>query len=300
MREIKIGTRGSLLALYQANLVRDIINKIPGYSATIVVIDTKGDKDLKLSLSSNKLTKGLFTKEIEDKLSTQEIDFAVHSLKDLPVDLDEQFCLASVLQRDDVRDVLIANKPISNIEDCANWTIGTSSPRREAQLRAHYSHLGLSFQSIRGNVQTRLSKLQLGLYDGIIMAKAGVDRLNLGHHITHIFSLDDILPAPGQAAIAIETHINNKDANELASAIEDKELRKCIHIERHLLKSLGGGCALPFGCYAINLGDGYRVRAFYSDEVYSRCVHHTFNLSSHFCDNQIESQAQSILKKMSM
>lgn len=288
-RPLIIGTRGSALALYQAYLVRDTIISEFQLPVEIEIIETSGDKHLNISLQSNTLSKGLFTKEIEERLQDGSIDFAVHSLKDLPVCLEEGFLLGAVLDRVAVEDVLLSDKPITHLDECKGWKIGTSSPRRVAQLKANFPHLEWSFEPIRGNVQTRIDKMKSGQYDAIIMAKAGIARLGLQDYVVYTFPVHQLLPAPGQAALAIEIHESNDVARRVALMLNNIEDRLCTDTERALLQCLGGGCALPFGCYC-ELQDGeVKGQAFYAQgDLHSGC---SFTLPTNYSSGELKSLA---------
>lgn len=298
MKTIRIGTRGSDLALYQANLVKQEIENKLNLKAEIIVIKTTGDKNLNIALHSNTLSKGLFTKEIEEQLETGEIDFAVHSLKDLPVELDDGFLLGSVIDRVDVEDVIISNKKISNLRDCDNFKFGTSSPRRVAQLISACPNIKVNFEPIRGNVDTRINKMKAGAYDAIIMAKAGILRLGLEYEIAYTLPLDIMLPAPGQGAIGIETHKNNKIACEVAKRLESETIRRCTDAERLLLQNLGGGCALPFGCFCTPEKNKISGRAFYSSPDFSKSLKYTFSLPYDYSNSDIKYHSEEMIGRL--
>lgn len=244
-----IGTRGSRLALWQAYEAKRCIETKCGVEVEIKVISTRGDERLDISLHSNTLSKGLFTQELEEQLISHEIDFAVHSLKDLPVDMDSRLCLAAVMEREDPRDVVIANFEVKELTDLSGKRVGTSSPRRVAQLAKALGGevSGTTFHPIRGNVETRIAKLRGGEYDAIVMAAAGIKRLELEHEISYYISPDVVAPAPGQAAVAIQCAKDNQDACAIAHRVDHEVSHRMTHYERQLLNRLGGGCAIPFG-----------------------------------------------------
>lgn len=257
MKPFIIGTRGSELALWQANKVKEVLSKTePDLHFELKIISTRGDQQQQLSLSSGQLTKGLFTEELEKELLSGAIDFAVHSLKDLPVELPKGICLSGVLPRGDVRDVIVSRSTVTSIQDINGMQIGSSSPRRIKQLEALLSTREdkrghTTFSPIRGNVPTRIQKVlqKESAYDATILAMAGVQRLDLENHISYIIPLEEMLPAPGQATIAIQCATQNSRACELAEKVSDDQTMLTTTIERKMLSLLGGGCALPFGAY---------------------------------------------------
>lgn len=245
MKKLVIGTRGSRLALAQAEQVRRCLHEAqPGLETELRVIKTQGDKRLDLSLSASG-DKGLFTKELEHALMAREIDCAVHSLKDLPVTLEAGTCLGAVLRREDPRDALLGATSLDALPEGA--TIGTSSPRRAAQLLEQRPDLNI--KEIRGNVETRLEKLRSEAYDAIVMAVAGLKRLGLEHEINYTFPIDMMVPAPGQGAIAVQCLSERGELREVFAPIHCQATARMTEIERYILQRRGGGCALPFGCH---------------------------------------------------
>ena len=253
--KLTIGSRGSQLALWQAEHVRDLL-AARGTEASIEVIRTTGDNITGVSLSQlgkQTSTKGLFTKELEDALLDGRIDLAVHSLKDMPTELPDGLQLGAVPgPREDVRDALIG---------CA-WKdlkqgarVGTSALRRQAQL--HAARPDLAIEPIRGNVDTRLRKLDEGQYDAIVLASAGLRRLGWADRITEAFDPAFMCPAVGQGALAIET----RAGDERLFVLDDLTVRSAVTAERALLRALGGGCQVPVGAYAEAAGDQLRLRA---------------------------------------
>lgn len=243
--KIKIGTRSSKLALWQANFIRDkILSLYPNVKVELVEITTKGDQVLDTALSKIG-DKGLFTKEIEDALINKTIDLAVHSLKDLPTSLPDGLKIGAVLNRENPCDVLIGKDKFNNLPKGAK--IGTSSLRRIAQLKN--IRQDLSYLDIRGNVDTRLRKLEEGEYDAIVLAYAGVKRLGLESHITEEFNPKKILPAIGQGALGIEVSTEN-EIEELLLEINEEKVFLATTAERSFLHTLEGGCQTPVGAYA--------------------------------------------------
>lgn len=256
---LTIGTRGSKLALYQANLVKEeLLKSFKNLDVSISIIKTKGDQLLEKSLSSL-LDKGFFTKEIQDKLYAGNIDLAVHSLKDLPTDLPKESCIAAILKREDHRDVFISrnSKPLS--EFSSSDIIGTSSLRRKSQLLKYNSSLNV--KEIRGNVDTRIKKMLNGDYQAIVMAAAGVKRLGLQKHITEYFDTDFMLTAPGQGAIAVEVRSNDSKTKEIVSKLNDELTQVCVDSERDFLRQLGGGCHVPFAAHSKISGSSITIDA---------------------------------------
>ena len=244
---VTIGTRGSQLALWQAEYVKhELSQHFPNVEIELKIIKTTGDTIQNRSLVG--LGKGVFTKEIEIALLNGKIDLAVHSLKDLPTELPNGLHIAAIPSREDPRDVLIISTGVS-LQDLHNGAIiGTTSPRRKAQLL--YLRSDLKVVDVRGNVDTRIRKLQETDLDGIILAAAGLKRLNKHDVITQYFDVDQMIPAVGQGALAIETRENDVNTNELLAPLNDPTTTAEITAERTVLECLGGGCQLPIGAYA--------------------------------------------------
>ena len=241
---LTIGSRGSQLALWQAHWVKGQLESL-GEQCRIEIIHTTGDKITDVALSKVG-TKGLFTKEIEEALLDGRIDLAVHSLKDMPTDLPAGLTLAAIPQREDPRDALVGKKLADLPHGCQ---VGTSSLRRAAQLRA--TRPDLQIENIRGNVDTRLRKLDEGLYDAIVLASAGLRRLGLKDRITEMLDPRVMCPAVGQGALAIETRSDAGRAQEICARLDHLETRTAVTAERAVLASLGGGCQVPIGAYAV-------------------------------------------------
>jgi len=246
MRTLILGSRGSQLAVYQANL---IAQKLREMNLTIEIqrIKTQGDKILDVPLAQIG-GKGLFTKELEEALLDRRIDLAVHSLKDLPTELPHGLCIGAVLEREDVRDVLISrqNQPLDQLPRTAR--IGTSSLRRQAQLR-HYCP-GFQLVSLRGNLDTRLRKLETENLDAIVVAAAGVLRLGLSRQITQFLPLEISLPAVGQGALAVEIREDDAELKSYLARLDHPSTRQAVSAERSFLHRLEGGCQVPLGAYA--------------------------------------------------
>jgi hydroxymethylbilane synthase len=247
VRHLRIGTRGSLLAKWQAEFVRKRLFAAAGTEAEIVIIKTSGDKFANAPLTQIG-GKGIFVKELEDALMEESIDVAVHSVKDIPTEIPPRLQFPAVFRREDVRDCLISanGATLANLRQGAR--VGTGSLRRQSQLR--HIRPDLDVRDLRGNVDTRLRKAQSGEYDAILLAKAGLDRLGWSDRITETFSPDIFLPAVGQGAIAAECRLSDTEAAEVLAALDDAESRSAIIAERALLSALQGGCQVPLGAWA--------------------------------------------------
>ncbi|MEK6321847.1 MAG: hydroxymethylbilane synthase [Acidobacteriota bacterium] len=250
-QKITIGTRGSLLALWQTNWVKAQIEKRhPGIEVEIRVISTKGDRVLDVSLPKlGEQGKGLFTKELEDAIFDHRVDLAVHSLKDLPTELPAGLHIGAICEREDARDALVARGAIKSVGELPQRAvIGTSSLRRQAQLLAVRPDLVI--EPIRGNVDTRLRKLDEGAFDAIVLAAAGLHRLGHADRITEYLSEELMLPAVGQGALAIETRADDSRIDEIIHALDHQATRLACRSERAFLKGLGGGCLVPIAAHA--------------------------------------------------
>ncbi len=248
--KLTIGTRGSMLALWQTNWVKaGLETHYADLQVEVKIISTKGDRVLDVSLPTlGEQGKGLFTKELEDAMFANEIDLAVHSLKDLPTELPAGLCLGAICEREDVRDAFVARENISAFTELPEGArVGTSSLRREAQLRA--ARPDLQILPIRGNVDTRLRKLDSGEYDAIILAAAGLRRLDYGNRITEYLNAEVMLSAVGQGALGIECREGDKRINDLLKALDHPPTRLACLAERAFLKGLGGGCLVPIAAY---------------------------------------------------
>jgi hydroxymethylbilane synthase len=247
VRILRIGTRGSLLAKWQAEWVRKQLFAKTGVEAEIVVIKTSGDKLATFSLSQIG-GKGIFTKELEDALLDESIDLAVHSVKDVPTDINSRLMFPAVCRREDVRDCLVGAKSTTLASLRQGARVGTGSLRRQAQLR----HLrpDLDVRDLRGNVDTRLRKVESGEYEAVMLAKAGLDRLGMSERITEVMQPNSFLPAVGQGAIGVECRLRDSEAGDLLASLDDAETRAAIIAERSLLAAVQGGCQVPLGAWA--------------------------------------------------
>jgi hydroxymethylbilane synthase len=246
--KIIIGTRGSKLALWQSNWVKEKLqHHFPSLYVDISIIQTKGDKILDVPLAKVG-GKGLFVKEIEEALLEGRIDLAVHSMKDMPSQLPGGLCIASVPARENPYDVLLSREGSSLMSLSSGSVLGTSSLRRSAQI-AHIRP-DLEIRPLRGNLDTRLRKLDEGEYDGIVLAAAGVRRLGMEGHISQQFDTDVMLPAVGQGALCIETREDDEEIRNMVSRLEDPETRSAVEAERAFLVTLEGGCQVPLAAHA--------------------------------------------------
>ena len=257
--KLTIGTRQSLLALWQSNHIAALLReKYPECEVVLKKIVTKGDRILDVPLAQIG-GKGLFTKEIETELADGTIDLAVHSLKDMPTVLPEGLCLTAITERANVGDAFVSNKYASFEELPLGAVIGTSSLRRKAQLLA--ARPDLQIMDLRGNVDTRLRKLDEGLYDAIILAAAGLERLGHGDRITALIPPDVCLPAVGQGALAIEARTADDEVRSMLEFLNDLPTKQSTDAERAFLGLLEGGCQVPIGVHADVAGEQIKIKA---------------------------------------
>lgn len=255
--QLTIGSRGSQLALWQANHIASRLRE-RAHEVAIEIIHTTGDKITDVALAKVG-AKGMFTKEIEEALADNRIDLAVHSLKDLPTDISPEFEITAVPVREDPRDALCSMKYSSLEELPSGGRIGTSSLRREAQLRSLRADLYV--YPLRGNVDTRLRKLESGEYDAIILAAAGLKRLGRSDAIKRILPVDVMCPAAGQGALGIEIRAGDLAVRDALSFMDDTATRAEIDCERALLRKMGGGCQVPIGASAKSSGSKLLLQA---------------------------------------
>lgn len=247
-KKIIIASRESLLAMWQANFIKRRLSELyPQTEINILGMTTRGDQILDKTLSKIG-GKGLFIKELEQALADGRADIAVHSMKDLPMNIPDGFMLAAITEREDPRDAFVSNQ-YSSVNDLpAGSIIGTSSLRRESQLRAQFPHLNI--KPLRGNVQTRLRKLDEGQYAAIILAAAGLKRLELSERITMLLNTQSSLPAVGQGALGIECRDDRPDLAQLLQPLHHLETAQCVEAERAMSRLLGGSCQVPLGGFA--------------------------------------------------
>lgn len=246
MARLRIGSRGSQLALWQAHHISDLL-RAQGHSVELEIIKTTGDKILDVALAKVG-TKGMFTKEIEEALLEKRVDLAVHSLKDLPTELASDFEIAAITSRENPRDVFCSTKYRRILDLPKGANVGTSSLRRQAQLKAIRSDLQI--HPLRGNVDTRLRKLEAGEYDAIILAAAGLNRLGKTQLIREVIAAEIMTPAAGQGALGIEIRRGDTAVRQHLEFLDDRDSRACTTCERALLNKLGGGCQVPIGAFA--------------------------------------------------
>jgi hydroxymethylbilane synthase len=253
VKPVRIGTRGSALAMWQANFIRERLEKSFGIAAELVLVKTAGDKFTQAAVSQLGL-KGVFIKELEDALLERRVDLAVHSMKDVPTEIPKGLAFAAVTRREDPRDCLVSRGGAKLAALPPGAQVGTSSLRRQAQIR--HRRPDLELRDLRGNVDTRLRKLEEGLYDAIVVAKAGLDRLGAAEKITEVIETEVMLPAVGQGALGIEVRAprpgvedGERELFALLATLDDSETRAGVTAERALLAELEGGCQVPLGAW---------------------------------------------------
>jgi len=256
-KKIRIGTRGSQLALWQANWVKGKLSEWnPVIEVEIHKIKTTGDKILDVPLAKVG-GKGLFVKEIEEALLDKKIDIAVHSMKDVPTDLPEGLCISAITEREDPRDALISKDGLKLKELKKGAKIGTSSLRRQVQLLNFRNDFEIN--QLRGNLNTRMKKLSAGDFDAIMLAAAGVKRMGWEDKITEYLPYDIFLPAIGQGALGIEIRESDKDIEKIIERFNHRETSLCVRAERAFLKRLAGGCQVPIAAFGTINGDSIRL-----------------------------------------
>ena len=270
MEKLRIATRQSALALWQANHIKSLLEtEHAELQCEIVGMTTLGDRN-KSSPLSQMGGKGVFVKELETALLDRSVDIAVHSMKDVPVNLPEGFRIAAILDREDVRDAFVSNnyKCLSDVPK--GGVIGTSSLRRESQIRNQFA--GLNVRPLRGNIQTRLRKLDEGQFDGIILAAAGLERLGLRERIIQYLSVDISIPSVGQGALGIECLDTRQDIIDLLRGLDHEPTRICVEGERSVSRLLGGSCTSPLGAYARISDNQLEMSAFVAVPNGSTCL----------------------------
>jgi hydroxymethylbilane synthase len=255
--KVIIGTRGSSLALWQANWIADRLRAAhPGLDVRLAIIKTQGDRIVRTALPDIG-GKGLFTKEIEDALRAGKVDFAVHSLKDLPTDVPEGLNIAAFATREDPRDALVTAQGLALADLAEGASVGTSSPRRQAQLRA--ARPDLRFVDLRGNVETRIRKMREQGLAATVLAMAGLNRLGIAGVGIQPLDPEVCLPAVGQGILAVETRDGDGRVSGLVAVLDDGDARACAIAERTVLSGLGGGCQVPMGALA-EVGENGKLR----------------------------------------
>ncbi len=256
-RHLTIATRKSALALWQAHYVRDaLLAAHPGLTVELLPMSTRGDKILDVPLAKIG-GKGLFIKELEQALFSGEADLAVHSMKDVPMEFPPGLALSAICRREDPRDALVSNHYSALAQLPAGAVVGTSSLRRQCQLAKHYPQLQI--KSLRGNVNTRLAKLDAGEYDAIVLAAAGLIRLDFADRISEYLPTEVSLPAGGQGAVGIETRSDDSATIALLAPLVDRATTYCVTAERALNRRLQGGCQVPIACFAELNASGDRL-----------------------------------------
>jgi hydroxymethylbilane synthase len=266
VKPLRIGTRGSTLALWQANHIADLLTRLHGIETELVRIRTSGDRlqsasvaQINAAIGAESGAKGIFIKELEEALLADTVDLAVHSMKDVPTEIPDSLAFSAITHREDPRDCLISlqGRTLNNLPPGAR--VGTSSLRRQAQIRHHRPDL--EAVDLRGNVDTRLKKLDAGEFDAIVLAMAGVNRLGATGRVTQVLKADVMLPAVGQGALGIETRAADARTSEMVEALDDPETRACVTAERALLHELQGGCQVPLGAWAHFAGGELLIEA---------------------------------------
>ncbi len=249
MTHIKIASRASKLALVQSSYIRNLLLELcPGLEISIVEVSTKGDRD-KSDFLYKSDSIGFFTSEVENSILDGRADIAVHSLKDLPTAITDGLVIGAMPKREAVADVLVVSGKAASIEDLpAGASVGTSSLRRIGQL--HHARGDLNCVAMRGNVETRVSKVADGQVDAIVIAQAGLNRLGLAENISAVLAPEQFLPAPGQGALAVQVRADDSRLIELVRQVDDKLTRIAVEAERDILAAMQGGCSIPLGAYA--------------------------------------------------
>ncbi len=287
MHTLTIASRESALALWQAEHIRARLRTLyPTYTVNILGMTTRGDQILDVALSKVG-GKGLFVKELEIALDEGRADLAVHSMKDVPMDLPSGFELAVIGEREDPRDAFVSNQ-FEHLSDLPpGGRVGTSSLRREAQLRARYPHL--TVLPLRGNVGTRLRKLDEGQFDAILLAAAGLKRLGLGARIRSLLTVEDSIPAAGQGALGIEIHSAHPKIAALLAPLNHPETAACVRAERQVSRVLGGSCQVPLGAYAVLQSEILTIHGFVARPDGSDFIHD--HAQGHISDPEAVGQA---------
>ncbi|MCG6911874.1 MAG: hydroxymethylbilane synthase [Deltaproteobacteria bacterium] len=301
---VRIGTRGSKLALWQANWVKSAIEAgHPSLEVEITVIKTRGDKILDVPLAKIG-GKGLFVKEIEEALLARRIDMAVHSMKDMPADLPGGLCVGAIPARETPHDVLIAKDGRRLSELKKGSRIGTSSLRRAAQLL--FARPDLSITPLRGNLDTRLRKLEAGEMDAIVLAAAGMKRMGMAGKISEYLDASVMLPAAGQGALCIETREDDEMIGRIAAELDHRETRMAVTGERAFLHRMGGSCQVPIAAYGKISGDRYCLTGLVAQIDGSEClreegegpVAETERIGITLAERLVEMGAERILKQL--
>jgi len=271
IKKITIASRESSLAMWQAEFIKSLINEMhPSIKINIEGFKTQGDLLLNESLATIG-GKGLFIKELEHALLERKADLAVHSMKDLPMDIPEEFKLIAISKREDARDAFVSNEYAALKDMPKGAVVGTSSLRRQSQIKSKYPHLII--EPLRGNLQTRLKKLDDGQYGAIILAAAGLIRLNLKSRIKQFISPSESIPAVGQGALGIEILSDNNILTDLLRPLNDEDTARCVLAERTVSRSLSGSCTVPLGAFASIIKDNFLIKGFVAKPDGSEIIH---------------------------
>ena len=292
--KVIVGTRTSKLALFQTNkVIFELKKNFRNIEFEIKEVKTKGDILLNQTLDRN-LDKGFFVKEIQQLIIEEKIDIAVHSLKDLPVENDDRLKISAILERGNPQDVFISKSKKKLDSFGKDGVIGTTSLRRKAQLLK--INPKLTVKDIRGNVDTRINKMLKGEFDALVMAAAGIERLNLDHHITEYFNHKKFLNAPGQGAIAVEHSKNNNRIKEIVKKINHSKSMLCVNHERNFMKTMGGGCNYPIGAYSYFDGDTLYLEGIVLSLDGKDCIKDMVS-TKNFTDNLSQELSEKFIKK---
>jgi hydroxymethylbilane synthase len=290
-----IGTRGSALALTQTSWVKEhILRQYPDLDVSLKIIKTSADKDTTSSLRSASSV-GVFVKELEQALLEEQIDIAVHSMKDVPTQIAAGLQLSAIPEREDARDALITNQAKSLLELPKGSTIGTGSVRRQAQILAIRPDFKII--DIRGNVDTRLKKLQDGAYDAIILACAGLRRLGLQQRITSPIEYEQMLPAPGQGALAIETRSEDSRIKAIVSHLNHLPTAIAVSAERSFLQRMGGGCNVPIAVYGRLVQDTFEMNALVASPDGQHIIRDSMRENLNGIDDAVASLSERVLSR---
>jgi hydroxymethylbilane synthase len=294
-QKIIIASRESLLAMWQAKFIKQQLSELyPQTEISILGMTTRGDQILDKTLSKIG-GKGLFIKELEQALADGRADIAVHSMKDMPMNIPDGFMLAAITEREDPRDAFVSNQYASLKTLPADSIVGTSSLRRESQLRAQFPHLKI--QPLRGNVQTRLRKLDEGQYAAIILAAAGLKRLELSERITMLLSTESSLPAVGQGALGIECRADRLELVRLLRPLHHTETAQCVEAERAMSRLLGGSCQVPLGGFAEIINGKLHLQGFVATPDGKRMISEAANGEPETGQKMGEQLAQNLKKQ---
>lgn len=296
-KTLRIGTRGSKLALWQANFIRSmLLERLPDTDVQISIIKTRGDK-MSASFLSEIGGKGVFVKEIEVSLLNKDVDVAVHSLKDLPSELPAGLKIGAVSERLYPEDAVVSKKNCHLDNLIPGSKVGTGSVRRKAQILHYYPHLEVV--PIRGNVDTRVKKLYLEDLDAVVLARAGLNRMDLEYRISQVLDPDVFIPAPGQGTIAMESREDDEYINDILDDINHSETLYESLLERSFLKHLEGDCNVPAGCYARASGGDISAIGFVSDELGKELIIERSDGNRQGAEDMGKYLAESLLSKVS-